>query len=109
MQGLSAHWEMELLARGGMSNHDVLRAATIMGAEAIGHAGDLGSLELGKLADLVVLDRDPLADIRATQSLSQVMRGGVLYEAETLNQVWPEDRPLRTPWKLKRERAPMRL
>lgn len=106
VQGLSSHWEMKLLADGGMSNHDVLRVATIMGAEAIGHDADLGTIEAGKLADLVVLSRDPLADIEATQDIEQVMRGGVLYDGFTLDEVWPTPRSRPMPWKLQRTTSP---
>jgi len=106
VQGLSTHWEMKLLADGGMSNHDVLRVATIMGAEAIGHDADLGSIEAGKLADLVVLSRDPLADIEATQDIEQVMRGGVLYDGFTLDEVWPTPRARPMPWKLRKTTSP---
>lgn len=103
IQGLSAHWEMELLAAGGMTNHDVLRVATIMGAEAIGYEQDLGSIEAGKMADLVVLNRDPLADIGATQDIAYVMKDGRMYRAETLDEVWPRERPLVLPWHLARD------
>ena len=106
VQGLASHWEMKLLADGGMSNHDVLRVATIMGAEAIGHDSDLGSIEVGKLADLVVLNRDPLADIEATQDIEQVMRGGVLYDGFTLDEVWPTPRSRPVPWKLQKTTSP---
>ena len=98
MQGLQVHWEMRLLAQGGMSNHEVLRVATRNGAEALGLLTDLGSLEPGKLADLLVLDRDPLVDIRNSTSVREVMRGGVLYDAETLDRLLPTAKPLPSPW-----------
>ncbi len=67
MQGIGYHWEMWALASGGWKPLEVLRAATLHGAEAIGYAQDLGSLETGKLADLVILAKDPLQDIHNTQ------------------------------------------
>ena len=87
------------MASGGASNHDVLRAATIYGAEAIGFDQDIGTLEAGKLADILVLDLDPLADLRNSLSLRYVMKNGRLYEADTLDEVWPRQRPLPVqPW-----------
>jgi len=67
-------WEMWALASGGWQPLEVLRAATLHGAEAIGYAQDLGSLEAGKLADLVVLPNDPLKDIHNTSSIRYVMK-----------------------------------
>jgi Tol biopolymer transport system component len=92
LQGLGMHWEMWLEQSGGLPQHDVLRAATIVGAEAIGMGQDLGSLEPGKLADIIVLDRDPLTDIRNTNSLSMVMKNGRLYDANTLDELYPRAR-----------------
>ena len=92
------HWELWTIASGGMANHDVLRVGTIFGAEAIGVARDLGSLEIGKLADLQVLDRNPLEDIRNTNSLRYVMKNGRLYDANTLKEVAPRDKPLDRMW-----------
>jgi len=91
--GLAQHWEMRLLAEGGMSNQHVLRAATLNGAETLGLDGQIGSLEPGKLADLVVLDRDPLADIRNTNSVRYTMVNGRLYDANTLDEIGNYDRP----------------
>ena len=102
IQGLSNHWEMDLLASGGMSNHDVLRVATVFGAEAIGYEKDLGSIEPNKLADIVILDRNPLKDISATQTIAYVMKNGVLYKGETLDEVWPNQKPLPIPWTMQR-------
>ena len=92
LQGLSFHWQLWSLQSGGMSNLEALRAATLNGAEAIGLAQDLGSIEPGKLADLVVLSKDPLEDLQNTASIRLVMKNGELYEGETLNQVWPAER-----------------
>ena len=98
MQGLGFHWEMEVLASGGGKPIEVLRAATMGSAEAIGHALDVGSIEPGKFADLLILDADPLADIRNTRSIRWVMKNGRLYEAATLDEVWPRRRPLPPLW-----------
>lgn len=99
LQGLGYHWEMWAMASGGIKNYDMLRVATIYGAEAIGLQQDLGSLEVGKLADLLVMDADPLVNIRNTNTLRYVMKGGRLYEANTLNEVWPAVRALKAqPW-----------
>ena len=102
VQGLSNHWEMRLLADGGMTPHEVLRVATIEGARGLRLEAELGSLEAGKMADLVVLDRDPLVDIRNATAIAYVMKGGVLYEGETLARVWPTARALQLPWALAR-------
>ncbi|MBX9601588.1 MAG: amidohydrolase family protein [Bryobacteraceae bacterium] len=98
IQGIQCHWEMWALAEGGLSNHEVLRAATLHGAEAIGMDQDLGSIEGGKLADLIVLKKDPLADIRNTNTIQYVMKNGELFEGDTLNQVWPAEKPLKQQW-----------
>ncbi|HVE77707.1 MAG TPA: amidohydrolase family protein, partial [Gemmatimonadaceae bacterium] len=98
LQGLGVHWELWSMGMGGMPNHDVLRVGTIFGAEAIGLAKDLGSLEPGKLADLQVLDGNPLAELKNTNTVRMVMKNGRLYEAETLKEIWPRERALPTLW-----------
>jgi imidazolonepropionase-like amidohydrolase len=89
---------MWALASGGWQPLEVLRAATLNGAEAIGYAQDLGSLEVGKLADLVVLSADPLTDIHNTSSVRYVMKNGELFEGDTLDKIWPEKKPLSRLW-----------
>lgn len=98
LQGLGAHWETWSLGSGGLTPHETLRVVTLYGAEAIGLQQDLGSLEPGKLADLIVLDGNPLDDLRETRSLRYVMKNGELFDATTLDTVWPEARPLPTPF-----------
>ncbi len=92
LPGLGAHWELQLLTRGGLTPQQALRAGTLHGAEAIGLAQDLGSLEAGKLADLVVLDQNPLEDIRNTQTIRYVLKNGRLYEGDTLTEIYPRRR-----------------
>lgn len=85
--GIGSHWELWSFVRGGMSPIEALRAGTIDAAKSLGFAKDIGSIEAGKLADLVVLDADPTADIRNSDKISRVMLGGRLYDAKTMNEV----------------------
>jgi len=96
--GIGFHMEMEEHQLGGMSAGEVLHAATIGSAETIGRERDLGSLEAGKLADLVVLDKDPTLDIHNARAIRQVMRGGRLYDGATLAQIWPDAKPPPRSW-----------
>jgi imidazolonepropionase-like amidohydrolase len=99
LQGLGPHWELWAMVDGGFPNHDALRVATLNGALTLGIDGDVGSVQPGRLADLVVLDADPLADIHNTTRISGVWRGGVLYDPNTLATSYPEvGPPLATPW-----------
>lgn len=106
LQGVSFHWEMQVLAEGGWQPMELLRAATADGAEILGLAGELGTLEVGKLADLVILDADPRDDITNTLSIDRVMKNGRLYDANTLDEIWPRVRPLAPQWHQDKELYP---
>jgi imidazolonepropionase-like amidohydrolase/Tol biopolymer transport system component len=88
-EGMGSHWELWSFVRGGFSPLDALKVGTIMPARKVGMEKDIGSLEAGKLADLVVLDANPLTDIRNSDKISGVMVNGRLYEPVTMNEIAP--------------------
>ena len=87
LNGLGAHWELWMIQQGGMSNLQALRCATLNGAKYLGMDKEIGSLALGKLADLIVLDKNPLENIQNSESIRYVMVNGRLYAAESLNEI----------------------
>ena len=96
-EGLGSHWDIWSYAQGGMTPHQALRTATMNPARTLGMERDLGSLEVGKLADLVVLDQNPLEDIRNTTAISHIMLNGRLYD-DDLNEVGHRDLPRQPFW-----------
>ncbi len=103
LQGLGAHWELWMLAQGGMSPLQAIRCATINGASYLGMDKEIGSLENGKLADLVVLNDNPLVDIRNSEKIKYVMANGRLFDADSMNEIGNREKPrLRFWWQLNR-------
>lgn len=93
IKGMDINWEMWSLSEGGMSNHRVLRAATVNGAKTIGLDKQIGTLEAGKLADLIVLDANPLENIRNTNTVRYTMLNGRLYDSLSMNEIGNYNRP----------------
>jgi len=93
IQGIGAHWETWMMQQGGMTNHEALKTATINPAVSLGFDNWIGSLEVGKMADLIVLDKNPLENIRHTESIRYTMVNGRLYDAETMNEVGNYNKP----------------
>jgi Tol biopolymer transport system component len=98
MQGIGYHWELWMLGSGGMTPMEVLRCATVNGAKIVGRPAEIGSIEPGKLADLLVMDKNPLDDIHNTNTIHWVMKNGELFAGDTLDQVWPEQKKLEPLW-----------
>lgn len=104
--GMGDHWEMQIYAN-ALGTTEVLTMATIGGARFVGADRDVGSLEPGKLGDLIVLNSDPRRDIKNTLDLQYVMKGGVLFDASTLDETWPETIQFEpVPWKRTFEMGP---
>lgn len=96
--GPGFHWELEAHVQGGMTPMEALRAGTLGSALAIGRAAEFGSIEPGKFADLLILNANPLADIRNSRALDVVIKNGRLYDANTLDEIWPRHRGFEQPW-----------
>jgi imidazolonepropionase-like amidohydrolase/Tol biopolymer transport system component len=94
-EGLGAHWELWMMVQGGMTPHQALKCGTWNGARYLGLDAEVGSLEAGKLADLIVIDGNPLADIRQSEKILYAVVNGRIYDAATMNQVGnhPAQRP----------------
>jgi Tol biopolymer transport system component len=99
-EGIGAHNELWALQAGGLTNLEALQAGTIMGAQALGVQHDLGSIEVGKIADLIILNKNPLDDIHNSREILYVMKDGVLYDGDTLATIWPFVKKA-PEWKLK--------
>jgi hypothetical protein len=98
IQGIGYHWEVWMLASGGMTPLEALKCATVNGSKIVGRPDEIGTLEPGKFADLVIFDKNPLDDIHNTNTIHWVMKNGELFEGDTLNQVWPEQKKLEPLW-----------
>src|SRR5690606_19733843 len=85
IQGIGAHWETWMMHQGGMTNLEALNTATINPAKSLGFDDQIGSLVPGKLADLIVMEKNPLENIRNTESIQYNMVTGRLYDAATMN------------------------
>jgi Tol biopolymer transport system component/imidazolonepropionase-like amidohydrolase len=83
-QGLGAHWELWGLTQGGMSNANALCCATWNGAWYLGMDHDIGSIEKGKLADFLVLDKNPIEDIHNSNTIRWTVKNGEVYDGDTL-------------------------
>jgi imidazolonepropionase-like amidohydrolase len=93
LQGLGSHWELWMLRQGGLTPLETLRAGTLSGAQYLGLDREVGSLEPGKLADLMITDKNPLDNIQNTESISFVMINGTLYDTRNMDEVYPQARP----------------
>jgi len=89
LAGFAAHWELWMFVQGGMTAHEALRSVTLSGAEYVGLDADLGSIEEGKLADMIVLEANPLENIRSSETVRFTILGGRVLDARTMQSVDP--------------------
>jgi imidazolonepropionase-like amidohydrolase/Tol biopolymer transport system component len=106
-EGLAAHWELWMFVQGGMTPHEALRSGTLNGARYVGLDRDLGSLEVGKLADIAVIAGDPLADIRVSEKVKYTVIDGRIFDAATMAELGnqPKD-PARLWWQIDAAQKP---
>ena len=97
-EGLGLHWELWMLVQGGLTPHEALRCATANGARSLGMDRDIGTLQAGKLADVVVIDGNPLQDIRQSEKVTWTMVNGRLYDAATMNETGSRERKRTKYW-----------
>ena len=81
-----------MLEQGGMTPMEALRCATLYGAQYVGLDKDIGSFEVGKLADLMITEKNPLDNIRDSETICYVMINGILYNTDTMDEIYPEAR-----------------
>lgn len=93
IQGIGAHWEIWMMKQGGMTNLEALRTATLNSAWSLGLDNYIGSLQVGKLADIIVMDKNPLENIYNTESIRYTMVNGRLYDAEQMNEIGNYNKP----------------
>ncbi len=98
IQGLGAHWELWMFVQGGATPLQAIRYATLNGASYLGMDKEIGSLEVGKLADLVVMDNNPLDDIRNSERIKYVMVNGRLYDSMTMNETGTREKARTKLW-----------
>ena len=82
--GVSLHAELQSWIDGGITPYQALRSATLWSAEAVGVGKDLGSIEVGKLADLLILEGDPLKNIKDLLNVNTVIKNGIQYDVDDL-------------------------
>lgn len=93
IQGIGAHWEIWMMQQGGMTNLEALKTATINPAQSLGLDDWIGSLQVGKLADLLVMEKNPLENILNTESIQYTMVNGRLYDAASMNETGNTKKP----------------
>ncbi|MBK8328137.1 MAG: PD40 domain-containing protein [Bacteroidetes bacterium] len=93
IQGIGAHWEIWMMRQGGMSTMEALKTATINPALSLGLDQNIGSIKVGKLADMLVMDKNPLDDIYNTESIKYTIVNGRIYDAESMNEMGNYNKP----------------